>query len=228
MDLEEPVFQDRRDAGRQLAKELAAYRNRNDVVVLALPRGGVPVAFEVARELGAPLDVFCVRKLGAPGQAELAIGAIASGGVTVMNEDVLRMLRLTAQDVEAAAAYEAAELEQSEREYRGAAPGVEVAGRTAIVVDDGLATGATMRAAVKALWQRNAAKVVAAVPVGAPRSCQDLEELVNQLICLYRPEQFRAVGEWYHDFSQTTREEVSRLLRKGNRNFGRNVTQVLQ
>jgi putative phosphoribosyl transferase len=205
-------FRDRREAGRLLASRLAAYANRPDVLVLALPRGGVPVAFEVARALGAPLDVFVVRKLGVPGHEELAMGAIATGGVRVLNDQVVRALRIPEYVIEAGAGKERQELARRERLYRGDRPFPDVRGRTAILVDDGLATGTTMQAAVRALRQQQAARIVVAVPLAAPETCQELSEEVDDIVCAVTPEPFEAVGLWYEDFSQTTDEEVGDLL----------------
>jgi putative phosphoribosyl transferase len=205
-------FADRSDAGRAVALRLQRFAGRPDVVVLALPRGGVPVGVEVARALRAPLDVFVVRKLGVPGHAELAMGAIASGGVRVVNRQVVSALELDEQDIEAAAAREQAELERRERLYRGARPAPELAGRTAILVDDGLATGSTMRAAVAALRRLDAAHIVVAVPVAAPETCAALAPEVDEIVCARTPDPFYAVGLWYRDFSQTTDEEVRQLL----------------
>jgi putative phosphoribosyl transferase len=205
-------FRDRREAGRLLASRLAAYANRPDVLVLALPRGGVPVAFEVARALGAPLDVFVVRKLGVPGHEELAMGAIATGGVRVLNDQVVRALRIPEYVIEAVAGKERQELARRERLYRGDRPFPDVRGRTAILVDDGLATGTTMQAAVRALRQQQAARIVVAVPLAAPETCQELSEEVDDIVCAVTPEPFEAVGLWYEDFSQTTDEEVGDLL----------------
>jgi predicted phosphoribosyltransferase len=221
-------FLDRRDAGKQLAARLMHYRGRTDVLVLGLPRGGVPVAYEVARGLQVPLDVFVVRKLGAPGHEELAMGAIASGGVQVINQDVVHQLQISQLDIEAAALRETLELERRERDYRNGCPPLEVHGRTAILIDDGLATGATMRAAIAALRQRDAGKIVVAVPVAAPRTCAEMERYVDEMVCLLTPQDFQAVGEWYEDFSQTSDQEVRHLLEKRNRDGGLNVTQVLQ
>jgi putative phosphoribosyl transferase len=205
-------FRDRRHAGRALALALEHYANRSDVVVLALPRGGVPVAFEVAQALHAPLDVFLVRKLGVPGHEELAMGAIASGGVRVLNEDIVRSLRHGREDVEVVAAREQIELERREQMYRGDRPDVEPAGKVAIVIDDGLATGATMRAAVKALRLRQPARVVVAVPVGAEDTCHLLRREADEVVCLRMPYPFGGVGMWYDDFSQTDDAEVHELL----------------
>jgi putative phosphoribosyl transferase len=210
-------FRDRVDAGRALASHLQKYAGRGDVVVLALPRGGVPVAFEVAQALGAPLDVFIVRKLGVPGHEEYAMGAVASGGVRVVSDDVVRGLGLTERDVERVAARETAELERRERLYRGQRPEPDLEGRTVILVDDGLATGSTMKAAVKALGARKPAAIVVAVPIAASDTCRELAREVHEVVCAVTPEPFRAVGLWYEDFSQTTDEEVHALLDRGRR-----------
>lgn len=206
------VFKDRTDAGRQLAAKLAAYVDRPDVLVLALPRGGVPVAFEVARELRAPLDVFLVRKLGVPGHEELAMGAIATGGVRVLNTGVVGQLGISEEVLDAVAAEELRELERRERAYRGDRPAPEVRGRTVILVDDGLATGSTMRAAVTALRRQEPERLIVAVPVGSPETCAEFEEETDETVCAQTPRPFRAVGMWYEDFSQTTDEEVHELL----------------
>jgi len=209
--MQEP-FADRRAAGRELAGRLSAYADRDEIVVLGLPRGGVPVAYEVARALNAPLDVFVVRKLGVPGHEELAMGAIASGGVRVLNEEVVAATRVARDAIEAVAERERIELERRERAYRGDRDPVDVAGRTAIVVDDGLATGASMRAAVEALRQRRAATIVAAVPAAAPQTCSELAAMVEEMVCVHTPEPFVAVGLWYRDFGETTDDEVRALL----------------
>ena len=206
------IFQDRTDAGRQLAEELLSYAGRDDAIVLALPRGGVPVAFEVAQRLGVPLDVFVVRKLGVPGHEELAMGAIASGGIRVLNEDVLYVLPDAQSIVEMVTAIEREELKRRERDYRGDRPAPEVRGRTVILVDDGLATGATMRAAAAALGQQGAAKIIVAVPVGAPTTCREIRDEVDDILCLHTPISFMGVGQYYEDFSQTSDEEVRELL----------------
>ena len=207
-----PLFRDRRDAGRLLAAKLGTYANRPDVLVLALPRGGVPVAYEVARALGAPLDVFLVRKLGIPGHEELAMGAIASGGGRVLNDEVVRALNIPDRVIDAVAAREAQELARRERLYRGGRPPLDVRGRTVILVDDGLATGATMQAAVKAVRQQRPARLVVAVPIAPPETCEELRTEADEVICAVTPEPFHAVGLWYQDFSQTTDEEVRDLL----------------
>ena len=206
------IFQDRTDAGRQLAEELLSYAGRDDVIVLALPRGGVPVAFEVAQRVRVPLDVFVVRKLGVPGHEELAMGAIASGGVRVLNEDVLYVLPDAQSIVEMVTAIEREELKRRERDYRSDRPAPEVRGRTVILVDDGLATGATMRAAAAALRQQGAAKIIVAVPVGAPGTCHEIRSVADEVVCLQTPGSFMGVGQYYEDFSQTTDEEVRELL----------------
>jgi putative phosphoribosyl transferase len=208
----ERAFPNRIEAGRLLAEKLEKYAARDDVIVLGLPRGGVPVANEVAKRLRAPLDVFIVRKLGVPGFEELAAGAIASGGVRVLNEDVVRAIPHADQAIEAVTARETAELERREQVYREGRPAPQLRDRIAILVDDGLATGATMRAAVKALRQCGAAKIVVAVPVGPPDTCHQIEEQADETICLSTPEFFQAVGQYYEDFSQTTDEDVRELL----------------
>ena len=208
----ERAFPNRAEAGRLLAEKLGNYVDRSDVVVLGLPRGGVPVAYEVAQRLGAPLDVFVVRKLGVPGFEELAAGAIASGGVRVLNEDVVRALPNADQLIESVTEKETVELERREQTYRDGRPAPELRDRVVILVDDGLATGATMRAAVAALRQRGVAKIVVAAPVGAPDTCRELEQEADETICAITPEFFQAVGQYYEDFSQTSDEEVRELL----------------
>jgi putative phosphoribosyl transferase len=208
----ERTFSNRTEAGRLLAEKLVEYAGRTDVIVLGLPRGGVPVAYEVAKRLGVPLDVFIVRKLGVPGFEELAVGAIASGGVRVLNQDVMRALPNADETIESVTAKETAELERREQSYRNGRPAPELRDRIVILVDDGLATGATMRAAVKALRQRSATKIVVAVPVGPPDTCRELEEQADETICLCTPEFFQAVGQYYEDFSQTSDEDVRELL----------------
>jgi predicted phosphoribosyltransferase len=208
------LFRDRVDAGRRLAEKLRHYAKRPDVLVLALPRGGVPVGYEVARALSAPLDVFLVRKLGFPGQEEFAMGAIASGGARVLNTNLLQRFHVTPETVDAIAAKELRELERREQAYRGSNPLPAVRGKTVILVDDGLATGASMYAAAAALRQRGPARIVVAVPVGAPSSCEEFAGVADEVVCAETPEPFRAVGEWYDEFSQTTDEEVRELLRR--------------
>ncbi|WP_352432028.1 phosphoribosyltransferase [Pyrinomonas sp.] len=206
-------FRDRKEAGRLLAERLAPYAGRPDLVVLALPRGGVPVGREVARALGAPLDVFVVRKLGVPGQEELAMGAIASGGVRVLNEDVITYLGIPPEVVDAVTLRELRELERRERLYRGAAPPLRVAGRTVILVDDGLATGASMRAAVAALGRLHPKEIIVAVPVAAPATCESFQrEMGVECVAVMMPEPFNGVGQWYEDFSQMSDDEVRALL----------------
>lgn len=207
------LFKDRKDAGRQLAQALLDnYTNRSDVLVLALPRGGVPVAFEVARALRAPLDIFLVRKLGVPGHEELAMGAIASGGVRVMNDTVVDALNIPNQLIEAVAEKEGQELERRERAYRGGRPKPDVRGKTVILVDDGLATGASMRAAIAGLRTHDPANIVIAVPTTSPETCEAFEDAVEDVVCAETPQPFFGVGFWYQDFSQTTDEEVRSLL----------------
>ena len=211
------LFKDRRDAGKQLAQELSAYAGRSDVIVLALPRGGVPVAYEVARALNTPLDIFIVRKLGLPGHEELAIGAIASGGIRVLNHDIVQALKIPQTMIDTVTRQELQELERRERAYRGDHPPPEVRGRTVILIDDGLATGASMRAAVAALRAQNPARIVVAVPTAAPETCAAFESEVDEIVCAMTPEPFYGVGRWYEDFSQTTDEEVRALLEEAAR-----------
>jgi predicted phosphoribosyltransferase len=205
-------FRDRCEAGRVLADRLTSYENRPDVLVLALPRGGVPVGYEVAQALQAPLDVFLVRKLGVPGHEELAMGAVATSGVRVLNDDVVKPLGISDHMIEAAAAQELEELSRRERLYRGGRPVPDMRGRTVILVDDGLATGATMRAAIQALRQQQPARVIVAVPTASPDICEALRSEADDVICVMTPEPFFAVGHWYDDFTQTTDDEVRRLL----------------
>lgn len=205
-------FRDRHEAGKRLAARLVRYRNRPDVLVMAIPRGGVPVAYEVAKALAVPLDVIVVRKLGLPGQPELAMGAIASGGVRVLNQDVVRALRIPERTIDSVAALEAAELERRERLYRGERPAEDPTGQTVILVDDGLATGSSMQAAIAAQRARGAASIVVAVPVGPRSTCLEIGRLADELVCLKQPAFFAAVGEWYADFNPTTDDEVRQLL----------------
>lgn len=207
-------FRDRRDAGRRLAADLAAYANRPDVLVLALPRGGVPVASEVARALDAPLDVFVVRKLGVPGHEEYAMGAIASGGAVLLNEHVVRSVGVTQAEVQRVLQSERRELERREERYRGDRPAPPVAGSTVILVDDGLATGSTMMVAVSALREEKPARIVVAVPVASPDTCAAMRRAADDVVCSMTPEPFQAVGLWYDDFSQTSDEEVHELLER--------------
>ena len=221
----EHAFPNRSEAGQLLAEKLVNYAGRDDVIVLGLPRGGVPVAFEVAQRLGAPLDVFIVRKLGVPGFEELAAGAIASGGVRVLNEDVTRAIPHADEMIEAVTVRETAELERREQIYREGRPSPELRDRTVILVDDGLATGATMRAAVKALRQRGVAQIVVAVPVGPPDTCREIEQEADETICLSTPPFFQAVGQYYEDFSQTSDEDVRELLSQATQDISeRNQT----
>ncbi|MGH7509106.1 MAG: phosphoribosyltransferase [Gemmatimonadales bacterium] len=207
-------FRDRFEAGRRLAAAMAHYAGRPNLLVLALPRGGVPVGYELAGALNAPLDVMLVRKLGVPGQEELAMGAIASGGVRIISDEVVSALAIPDRLIATVAADEEHELKRRERNYRGDRPQPEVRGRTVILVDDGLATGSTMRAAVAAIKSQNPERLVVAVPVAAPETCQALKKEVDEVICALAPEPFFAVGNWYQDFSQTTDEEVRELLRR--------------
>ncbi len=206
------LFEDRRDAGRALAKKLSAYANDPDSIVLALPRGGVPVAYEVAKALNLPLDIFIVRKLGVPGHEEMAMGAIASGGTRVLNREVVSQIGISREHIEVVADRELRELERRERAYRDGSPSPQIKGRRVILVDDGLATGASMRAAVQALRQLAPEEIVVAVPVAAPQTCDEFRDIVESIICAVTPEPFYAVGLWYRDFSQTTDEEVQALL----------------
>ena len=205
-------FKNRSEAGRFLAEQLSAYANRPDTLVLALPRGGVPVAYEVAKALGAPLDVFQVRKLGLPGHEELAMGAIATGGVRVRNPEVVEYLRIPDEVIDEVTARERRELERRERLYREGHPALSPRGRVVILVDDGLATGSTMRAAILALRQQQPASIVVAVPVAAKQTCEELRAVADEVVCAVAPDPFYAVGLWYEDFAQTTDEEVRELL----------------
>lgn len=205
-------FRDRLDAGRQLAALLGKYAGRPDTLVLGLPRGGVPVAFQVAEALHLPLDVFIVRKLGVPGHEELAMGAIASGSVRVLNDDVIRHLRIPQTAIDMVSAYEAEEIVRRERAYRDDLPPPRIAGRTVILVDDGLATGSTMKAAVAALRKQGAARIVVAVPVAPESSFQEFREIADEMVSVRRPQDFWAVSTWYDDFVQTTDDEVRDLL----------------
>lgn len=206
------LFHDRRHAGRLLAERLTAYRGHPNVLVLGLPRGGVPVAYEVARALAAPLDVFIVRKLGLPGHEELAMGAVASNGTRVLNDDVVRAYRISHETLDAAAERELQEIRRRERAYREDRTPPEFGGKTLILVDDGLATGSTMRAAVRALRQHHPAKIVVAVPVAASSTCDRIGAECDEIVCLSTPEPFYAVGLWYDDFAQTTDDDVRQLL----------------
>jgi predicted phosphoribosyltransferase len=205
-------FRDRRDAGRRLATAVQEYAGRPDVIVLALPRGGVPVAFEVARALSVPLDVFLARKLGVPGHGELAMGAIAAGGIEVLSEDLIRDLCIPRALVQQVLVRERLELERRDRAYRGGRQAPAIRGTTVLLVDDGLATGSTMQAATLALRQQGPARIVIAVPVGASETCTRLGGLADDVVCLWTPDPFTAVGLWYEDFRQTSDEEVAHLL----------------
>jgi predicted phosphoribosyltransferase len=216
-----PRFLNRMDAGRQLAEQLLAYQGRPDVVVLGLPRGGIPVAYEVAQVLRVPLDVFVVRKLGMPGHEEFAIGAIASGGVRVIDRDVIAAYGVTDMQLADVTSRELRELRRREQRYRGTRPLTPIQGKAVILVDDGLATGATMRAAVQALRNENPARIIVAVPVAAMDTCELLRSMADKVFCLVTPEPFYAVGLWYRDFSQTTDNEVHDLLQQGR--VGRGV-----
>ncbi|MDZ8223217.1 phosphoribosyltransferase [Nostoc sp. ChiVER01] len=207
-------FKDRRFAGQVLAKKLAAYTNRPDVLVLGLPRGGVPVAFEIAKALNAPIDVLVVRKLGVPAQEELAMGAIASGGVRIVNEYIISLVKISDEVIARVAVQEERELERRERLYRSNRPLPNLQGHTIILVDDGLATGSTMWAAVVAVRKQQPAQIVIAVPVGAPETCHELEAKVDKIVCILTPSPFQSVGLWYENFPQTTDEEVCDLLAK--------------
>jgi len=209
-------FADRVEAGRLLAEQLHSYAGRPDALVLALPRGGLPVAFEIATRLHLPLDIFLVRKLGAPGQPELAMGAIATGGARVLNEDVIRYLSVPPEVIDAVAHAEQIELERREQAYRGERPTPDLHGKQVILVDDGLATGSSMRAAIGAVRTQSPARIIVAVPVAARETCEELKREVEELVCLRTPEPFSAVGLWYDDFSQTSDEEVRDLLQRAS------------
>lgn len=206
------TFSDRADAGRRLAARLSAYARRDDVVVLALPRGGVPVGYEVARALGAPLDVLVVRKLGVPGHEELAMGAVAGGGIRVLDAGIVRELRIPPQLIERVADAERAEVERRERAYRGTRPAPDVRGKTVILVDDGIATGSTCLAAVQALRRREPASIVVAAPVAPAATCRALRDVADDVVCVREPEELWSVGGWYRSFPQTADHEVRALL----------------
>jgi putative phosphoribosyl transferase len=205
-------FRDRRHAGRVLAGELQEYGDRSNVIVLGLPRGGIPVAYEVAAALHAPLDVFVVRKLGVPRRSELAMGAIASGGVRVLNEDVVASLGIDTDVIDRATETETRELDRRESLYRGARPPLELSGKVVILVDDGLATGSTMRAAIEAARLLQPAQLVVAVPVAAPSTCRSLRSLTDRVVCAVTPKNLYAVGQWYEDFTQTSDDDITDLL----------------
>jgi putative phosphoribosyl transferase len=208
------LFNNRTDAGQQLASKLMAYANRPNLLVLALPRGGIPIGVEVSKALNAPLDIFLVRKLGVPGHEELAMGAIATGGIRIINKNVVEYLDIPLEVIEIVAERESVELQRRELAFRGNRPAPEINGRTVILVDDGLATGSTMRAAVAALREQNPAGIVVGVPTASPSTCNELKEEVDDIICAITPEPFHAVGIWYEDFSQITDEEVHELLKE--------------
>lgn len=207
-------YDDRYQAGRVLVDSLKNYAKRTDVIVLALPRGGVPVGYEIANKLSLPLDIFIVRKLGVPGHEELAMGAIASGGITVLNDEIVNLLHISTEAIDKIQKSEQEELLRRERVYRGKKPSPELLGKTIILVDDGIATGYTMRAAIAALIQKKPAKLIVAIPVAARSTCDEIAPLVDELICPMRPVNFYAVGLWYDDFSQTTDDEVMQLLQQ--------------
>jgi putative phosphoribosyl transferase len=212
MSVPPPPYRDRHDAGAELASRLMVFKGRDDVVVLALPRGGVPLGHAVAAALDAPLDIVLVRKLGLPNFPELAMGAIASGGVRIVNDDVIQWYGITQSTLETVTQHELAELERRERRYRSGRPPVPLEGKIVILIDDGLATGSTMRAAVEAVRAQAPAKVVVAVPVGSVDACRDITAVADEVVCARTPDVFAAVGQWYRDFSQTSDEEVSQLL----------------
>lgn len=214
------IFADRIAAGRLLGTRLSRFANREDVLVLALPRGGVPVGFEVALAVNAPLDVFLVRKLGVPGEEELALGAIASGGVRLLNTETVRILGIPSQQIDAITRKEARELERREHLYRGDRSALDVHGRTLIVVDDGMATGFTMRVAVKALRQKEPQQIIVTVPVASSAACKDVEQEADAVVCLYTPREFYAVGQWYRDFPQVSDAEVCDLLDRAKKAAG--------
>jgi putative phosphoribosyl transferase len=208
------LIRDRAEGGQILAAKLKQYAKRPDVIILGLPRGGVPVAFQVATILDLPLDIFLVRKLGVPGQEELAMGAIASGGVRVLNGDIIDAMQIPESIIDTVAVKEQRELERREKFYKQDAPPLDITNKTVILIDDGLATGATMRAAAEALKLQNVSKIVIAVPVAAESTCRELSHLVDEIVCALTPEPFYGVGYWYDDFSQTTDAEVIELLKK--------------
>lgn len=214
------IFANRTKAGQELAMHLRKYANRDDVIVLGAPRGGVPVAFEVAKELRAPLDVFVLRKLGVPGREELAFGAIASGGVRILNRDIVEGFGITGLDIERVTRVEKQELERRERAYRGGKAPLNASGLTVILVDDGIATGSTMKAAIRALRQMKPARIVTAVPVAPPSTCSQLQFEADELVCLEMPQPFYGVGQFYSDFSQVSDEEVKEFLDNASRQHG--------
>jgi putative phosphoribosyl transferase len=215
------IFEDRIDAGRRLARKLGHYVARPDALVLGLPRGGVPVAFEIAKTLQAPLDIFLVRKLGVPGQEELAMGAVATGNVRVLDQIVIRALAITEADIDRVTQTALRELSRREEFYRGQLPGLEVRDRSVILVDDGLATGASMRAASIALKQRQPARTTIAVPVSSREACEELRNEVDEIVCAEVPPDFRAVGQWYEDFAEVSDVEVRAILETAQRHLAR-------
>lgn len=216
-------FANRTEAGKLLADALSGYTGRSDILILALPRGGVPVAYEVAKALFAPMDLWLVRKLGVPGQEELALGALAGKNIRVLNYDIIDLLNIDETVIDTIVAREQAELERRNRLYRQGKPPPAIEGKTIIIIDDGLATGATMRVAISSLRQAGAARIIAAVPVGAASTCDKIEEEADQLICLHTPEPFYGVGQWYNDFSQTSDDEVLALLNNAATNPGKTM-----
>jgi len=215
------LFVNRSDAGKRLAQELFEYKDRDDVVVLALPRGGVPVAFEVAQALGAPLDIFLVRKLGVAGQEELAMGAIASGGVRVLNTEILQALHVSEREINDAVQRETHELQRREKEYRGDRPYLNLRDKTVILIDDGLATGASMRAAVEGVRIQQPVKVIVAVPTGSVEACQQMEQVADEVVCEQTPQPFYGVGMWYGDFTQISDQQVRELLEQSEERHAR-------
>lgn len=216
-------FANRTEAGELLADALSGYTGRSDILILALPRGGVPVAYEVAKALSAPMDLWLVRKLGVPGQEELALGALAGKNIRVLNYDIVDLLNIDETVIDTIVAREQAELERRNRLYRQGKPPPAIEGKTIIIIDDGLATGATMRVAISSLRQAGAARIIAAVPVGAASTCDKIEEEADELICLHTPEPFYGVGQWYNDFSQTSDDEVLALLNNAATNPGKTM-----
>jgi putative phosphoribosyl transferase len=219
------VFRDREEAGRKLAEQLHVYANRKDVIVLGIPRGGVPVAFEVAKALHAPLDIFLSRKLGVPGQEELAFGAIATGGTRVLDREIIEAAGISEKQIGQITAKVEKELERRANLYRGARPSLKVEGLTVLLVDDGIATGSSMRAAIDALRQMKPARLVVAAPVAPLSTCNRLKREVDELVCVHTPEEFYAIGQFYEDFSQTADEEVAELLRRAAEPALQNVVQ---
>jgi putative phosphoribosyl transferase len=221
-------FKNRMEAGTLLAQRLASYAERSDVIVLALPRGGVPVGFALAQVLRVPLDILLVRKLGVPGHEELAMGAIASGGMKVLNEEVVAKLDIDPGVIEAISRREMLEIDRREKLYRDGSPAPTLTGRTVILVDDGLATGATMRVALRAARQGNPARIIIATPVAAPESCEELRKEADDIICHFTPKPFYAVGLWYEDFPQTTDIEVKALLAEARRRQGSSTDHIVE